>query len=48
MAAPPPLIQSLTGPLDHLRNHEQIATAHRRKCRRGPTDIGVDWNEIEI
>src|ERR1700686_4567107 len=37
-----------SGPLDRLRNHEQVATAHRDQCYCVPTDIVVDWNEVEI
>src|ERR1700722_8553282 len=37
-----------SGPVDRLRNHEQVATAHRNQCCRAPTDIVLDRNEVEI
>jgi hypothetical protein len=37
-----------SGHLDHLRNHDQVATDHRDKCYRVPIDIVVDWDEVEI
>src|ERR1700681_3213445 len=37
-----------SGPLDCLRNHEQVATTHRDQRYCVPTDIVVDWNEVEI
>jgi hypothetical protein len=42
------LARHRSGPLDHLRNHDQIATAHRDRCHRVPTDIVVDCDEVEI
>src|SRR5450631_3871154 len=37
-----------SGPVDRLRHHEQVATAHRDQCCRAPTDIVLDRNEVEI